>query len=164
MATPPDIEIFGTYDRGVANKERVVLRVTAPIRLSNYFLFLGYTNPSYPNNVWPINDQFLWLNDTIMQVPGWIFVYTGKGAPSITQETITKQPAQSLYWNKDNVVLTDPNVTPTLACFSTLEIGNKPNKILESSTFPPPPPPPTVQENPSDALARFLEAMKTSKS
>lgn len=133
----PNIEIFGVYDRGVPNQERIVLRVNSPTSLNNYFLFLGYSSNQNENTVWPYTDNFLWLTGVNMDVPGWIFVYTGKGTPSISSEKITKQPLQTLYWNKESVVLENFNIFPALSSFGPIEIGNKPNKSLANDTLPP---------------------------
>lgn len=138
----PNIEIFGVYDRGVPNEERIVLRVDGAVALSQYFLFLGYTDGQNGKIIWPYPDNFLWLTDINLNVPSWIFVYTGKGTPCISTERTTNQPLQTLYWNKDSVILDNPNVNPALSTFGLIEIGNKPNKVLETIPVIPPPPPP----------------------
>lgn len=143
----PNIELFGVYDRGVPNEERIVLRVNAATSLKDYFLVLGYTDGKAGNSIWPANDNFLWLTDINMDVPSWVFVYTGKGKPGISIEKVTNQPLQTLYWNKENVVLDNPNINPALASFGLIEIGNKENKtIVTTPELPPPPAVPNLVE------------------
>ena len=136
---PSPIEIFGTYDRGVPNQERIVLRVNEPLLLSPYFVFLGIKAPLNLDRVIPIPDQFLWLGETNVQVPGWVFIYTGSGQPTISQESNTKDPIHCLYWNKTSVVFTSDEIVPALAQIGWVELGNKPNKSLADLNRPKPP-------------------------
>ncbi|ACT50263.1 hypothetical protein [Methylovorus glucosotrophus] len=127
------IEIFGVYDRGVPNKERVVLRVTQTLNLANYFLIVGL---AHENNIWPFNDSFLWLTNIEVVGPAWVFIYTGKGTPRVELEMNTKQPLHALYWGKEKVIF-DKDISPALVSFGPVEIGNKPSKDLSMVLTPP---------------------------
>jgi hypothetical protein len=85
--------------------------------------------------VFPISDQFLWLGNGSIDGNSWVFIFTGKGNPSVTSESSTKEPVQSIFWNKSTVVLEDSDVVPALCHWDTLIIGNKAprhtNEILE---------------------------------
>lgn len=130
----PDIQIFGVYDRGAPNTERIVLRVNRPMNLASYFLILGFRGPMGVNVVIPIPDSSLWLGATSINVPSWIFVFTGNGKTSISQEVHSKDPVHCLYWNRPNVVLTHDDIVPALIHVDSIEIGNKPNKTLADVT------------------------------
>lgn len=136
IVQPPDLDIFGVYDRGVANKERIVLRVNRPVDLSQHFLFLGVRGPMNSEVVFPIPDQFIWLGNGILDAPSWVFLYTGKGTPTVTRETNTNQPLQYLYWNKTQVALNHPDIIPVLIHSDQLLIGNKPNQSIEDLNKP----------------------------
>lgn len=129
------LQIFGIYDRGVPNSERIVLYANGPINLSLYGLILGVKTPA-GDSIFPIPDQFLWLGNTQLQTPGWVFVFTGPGAQGMSQETITKQPIHVLYWGKTGTVLNDPTVLPALVRFDNIEIGNQPNKDVAQLLTP----------------------------
>lgn len=158
----PDIEIFGVYDRGIPNTERIVLKVNRLTSLKNYLLILGVTHPAHPEVIWPINDQMMWLSDISMDVEGWIFIYTGKGTPSISIEVNTSQPLHNLFWNRDNVLLSDPLISPALIQIGAVEIGNKPNKYLQEKKIPPPSPPTMSELEPNwqEGAKIFFEALK----
>lgn len=126
--TYPNLEIFGVYDRGVPNSERVVLRSNSHVDLSQFFIFLGVKVPLRSDMVFPIPDEFLWLGRGIIDPNTWVFVYTGRGEPGITTEITTKEPVKSLYWNKNSVVLDNVEVVPVLSNFGSFLIGNKPNR------------------------------------
>jgi hypothetical protein len=123
------LEIFGVYDRGVANEERVVLRANSPVNLSGYGLFLGFVGGQ--NNLFPINDQFLWLGDIMLDAPGWVFIFTGSGKSSVTTEGTTGELCQILFWNKPSVMLSDPTLMPGLVQLGAVQIGNRPNRNVQ---------------------------------
>lgn len=130
----PDIQIFGVYDRGVPNLERIVLRVNRTTNLAYYFLVLGYRGPVGADTVIPIPDQSLWLGSTYIEAPSWVFIYTGSGNSGISQEKQTKEPLHSLYWNRPQVILTHDDIVPALMHVDFVQIGNKPNLTLADTT------------------------------
>lgn len=125
----PALELFGVYDRGVPNLERIVLRANRAVALGGYFLILGIPTLN-KEDMWPLPDQSLWLGTGQMDVAGWVFVFTGKGTPAVSQETHTKDPLQTLYWNKSEVALANEHVVPALVHLDGIEIGNRPNKSI----------------------------------
>lgn len=132
IITPPDLEIFGVYDRGVPNLERIALRVNQPTNLSTYFLILGIRAPLGVDMVYPIQDQSLWLGSIFIEVPSWIFIYTGNGTTSVSKEIHTGDPVHTLYWKKPNIIFDHNDIVPALFHFDYVEIGNKPNKSIDT--------------------------------
>lgn len=126
----PDLQIFGVYDRGIPNSERIVLRVNSPVNLGQYILVLGYRGHAGADTVLPIPDQSLWLGSTYIEAPAWVFIFTGNGQPGITHEKNTHEPLHSIYWNKPNIVLTHDDIVPALLHVDFVQIGNKPNMSL----------------------------------
>ena len=104
-----ELEVFGIYDRGIANHERIAIRVNRPVTISNYALLMGVESEG--GNLVPFRDHFLWLGHHTFDVPSWIFVYTGEGTQKISQETHTKDPVLTLYWNHPNVMFSDSKTT-----------------------------------------------------
>lgn len=81
--------------------------------MATYALVLGVK--AAKETIYPIQDNFLWLGRTILEVPGWVFVYTGPGATTaVSLEDHTKEPIHSMYWNKAGVILQDSQVLPAL--------------------------------------------------
>jgi hypothetical protein len=120
----PDLEVWGVYDRGVPNSERIALKANSHVPLSDFALSLGIAGKN--NSLVPAPDHFLWLGRTVMDV-GWVIVYTGKGDPIVTTEEHTKEPMQVLYWGKDDVVFTSPAVKVALLRVSQvgMDAGDK---------------------------------------
>lgn len=119
----PALELFGIYDRGIANSERIALRVNSSLEVTNYALIIGFKGAN--DSILPAPDQFFWLGRANIGVPGWIFVYTGTGTPTFTLETHTKEPLQAIFWNKPDVVFTDPNITAALIRMEDVQVGLK---------------------------------------
>ena len=122
------LEVFGVYDRGVPNRERIVLRANRPIELTRYALLLGVEGRD--QSFIPLRDEFLWLGTQFIATPGWVFVYTGDGQGGVSQETFTKDPIYMLFWQKPSVILDDHRLIPTLVSFGDVEIGNNPPKSM----------------------------------
>ncbi len=127
-STSEDIEIFGVYDRGISNQERIVLRVNTTIDLSGLFLVLGFVGGN--SNIFPIKDQFLWLGNVIVDGPGWVFIYTGEGTTRVTREINTNEPLHCIYWNKSTVVLSNEALMPALCNFLNVRIASANNKFI----------------------------------
>ena len=147
-AYPYPLQIFGIYDRGKANSERIVLRVYAPpVDLRFYALVLGHAAPE--NTVIPLQDQFLWLGPTVIQVPSWIFVFTGAGSTGISQETTTKDPVHLMFWNRTEVMLASKQIYPTLIRMDHIEIGRQDATPVGN----------LLQQQPSTELAEALRKL-----
>jgi hypothetical protein len=123
--SPFDLELFGVYDAGIANRERIVLRVHRTVDLTQYGVMVGFK--SGETRIYPARDLFLWLGNTTIQGPAWVFIFTGEGQPTVSQETHTNEPIHAIYWNRPNVFFSNPNVIPALVNFGEVQVwtGNK---------------------------------------
>lgn len=131
----PQLEIFGVYDRGIPNAERIVLRANRAVDLTNYAVLLGFDQN---NSVFPFTDNFLWLGAKTLSVPSWVFIYTGQGKESVSQEIHTKDPVHALYWEKPTIILSNPQIVPVLVQLANVIIGNTPAKTVADLTSPTP--------------------------
>ena len=132
----PDLEIFGVYDRGIPNTERIVIRVNRPTNLAEYFVILGARGPFGMDIIFPMSDQSLWLGATTIDIPAWIFIFTGSGKNGLSLEKHTSEPLHTMYWNKKQVVLTHADIVPAIIHVDHVQIGNYPNKSLDDLTKP----------------------------
>jgi len=147
----PNIEIFGVYDRGVPNLERVVLRVSRPTNLAEYLMIMGVRAPLAVDMIYPIADQSLWLGAIVIECPSWVFIFTGTGKAGVSQEKNTGQPLHTLYWNRAHVMLAHNDVVPALVHIDSIDIGNKPNKSLADIA--------KSQDNDSASLAQLMASL-----
>jgi hypothetical protein len=106
-----ELEFVGIYDRGVPNKERIVLRPTRRITLAEYVVNLGLKAPG--GLVRPLPNNLFWFSDEItIEPPYWIFLYTGPGERLFTTLRSTKEPALVLHWGRPMTILQNPQVEP----------------------------------------------------
>lgn len=123
------LELFGVYDRALPGKERIVLRVNEPVSLAPFALLIGWQTSE--GGIVPLNDQFFWLGPRDINVPGWVFVYTGSGNEILSTETGTGEPLQALYWGKRSVVFTSPMVIPALIQIADVDIWRRDRGVGE---------------------------------
>jgi hypothetical protein len=126
-----DLELFGVYDRGVPNAERIVLRANAIVNLGCYAVGLGVKSENGMAS--PIPDQFLWLGEMYVDKGAWVFIFTGKGTPALTKELNTGGPMHVMYWHKDAVVLTHDLIVPMLYRFDGVRVGIGLQQVLQAA-------------------------------
>lgn len=107
-----EMTIVGVFDRGVANQERIMIRVNETVNMGQYGLLLGLRSEGAA--AIPINDCFYWFGEGLVHSGEFIFVYTGPGEPvdSILPDNKTK--TYSLHWGRDTTVLQNIEVVPIL--------------------------------------------------
>ena len=129
----PQIELYGVLDRGVPNKECVVIRVLETINLGDIGLLAGLSVDS--GRALPLPNYFLWLDNEIMEAPCWLFIFTGQGVPRTTTETQTGQPARIIYWGCERTVFHIPGSIPVLVRFGQLLIGPQVIRSVNDPAF-----------------------------
>jgi hypothetical protein len=113
-----EIELVGTFDRGVANKERIVFRACEDVALGQFGIILGI---NLSNGVArPIRDNFFWFGDGTVRKDDWICVFTGAGRPSATDVPGTENKMFSVFWGRKAVVLTSTMIVPILFRFDAV--------------------------------------------
>ena len=161
----PDLELFGIYDRGIPNKERIALKVNARVNTGDYALILGVAGAN--GTILPARDQFLWLGRTIVDI-GWVFVFTGPGDPVVTTEVNTKEPMHAIYWGKPNVMFTIPEARAALVRLGPIQVWTRDQTIDEYRARKIPPREPSLLELLADrdkgttSIGELLEQMNRS--
>ena len=107
----PELILYGAFDRGIKNQERIVLRTQTYLNLAPYGLLLTLQQGKTAT---PFIDQFFWFGETILDPETWVYVYTGVGLPRMTKTLGTNQPAYVIHWNRENVIFNQDLVNPTL--------------------------------------------------
>lgn len=120
----PELDIVGIFDRGVPNKERIVIRPTREVNMGQFGLLLGIKKGNGLAS--PIWDHFLWFGDGTIKPPEWIFIYTGQGVPRQAKNIPTGEPAAVIHWNKKTTILNDSNIAPILIRVDGVNIAEVP--------------------------------------
>jgi hypothetical protein len=113
------LTIVGIFDRGVANRERLVLRPTEPVNLAHFFVTLSLRNET-TRAVHPVADQAFWFPEFVLAPPSWIFLYTGRGTPSQSVIPATQHTAYAFHWGKDKTVFQDTRIVPAVFSFGSI--------------------------------------------
>ena len=114
LPTIPELDLLGVYDRGIANKERIVLRVVSALDIGAYLIILGWRGKDSGQHVTPLPNSMYWFGSGSLQANDWLFLYTGQG-------TAEKMPPSDKhgnlfinYWGKDKTVFNSAEVVPVL--------------------------------------------------
>lgn len=106
-----DITLHSVAERGVPNRERIILRVDAPCNAASYAVLLGTSVAGY--NPTPFADNFLWIGNGELLARDWIFLYSGHGESRVDNLS-DDQRLFSLYWRRPTTILHNPYVVSIL--------------------------------------------------
>jgi hypothetical protein len=108
-----ELRLFGAFDRGVPNRERITLRVQGQaVNLGNYFLLLG--SQRQPYSAMPIPNQSFWLGEMVLEPWTWLYVFTGPGSPGFTTQQETGETAYVMHWGRKGIVLREEHIVPVI--------------------------------------------------
>ena len=126
LPTIPELTLLGAFERGVPNKERVVLRAEAPVDLGFYAVILGWRRAGNETQATPIADSMYWLNSTVIPANDWVFLFTGPGEPTVLRSNDQKSNLHIIYWNRPQTVFHDKHVIPVLWRLNGITIDKAP--------------------------------------
>lgn len=107
-----NFNLLGVYDRGIANKERIVIKVLDNTNLGQYGVFLGIKVGE--GAALPVNNMMFWFGDGIAEKNSWILLYTGPGENRRTTLKDSPEKAYVLHWGFKNTVLNEKIIVPIL--------------------------------------------------
>lgn len=107
-----ELEMVGVFDRGVANRERIVFRACEDVTLGQFGIMLGINL----TKGWarPIRDNLFWFGNGTVQKDDWLCVFTGEGKPTAYNVPGTENQMFSVFWGRKTVVLTSTMIVPIL--------------------------------------------------
>lgn len=104
--------ITDVQDRGVANRERISIKVNGYCDLGHYWLGLGIRQSQ--SEIFPLNDNIFWFGRGYVNVNDWIFLYTGSGTPRVNDIPNQSGKIYTLHWRRQNVLFQSSEVFPYL--------------------------------------------------
>ena len=127
VADITEIALVGVFDRGVPNKERIVLVVQdGPLNLGQYGIMLGWAGDTC--SAYPLRDNLYWFGDMVLPARTWLFLYTGAGRP--TKTTIWNgETGFVLHWGRPDTVMADSNMIPVLFRVDAVAVGETPQNL-----------------------------------
>lgn len=103
-----ELTLVGIEDPGVPHKERIVLRPTQAVDLSNFALIVGiYTDTGFV----PLKDQFFWVGSMVVAPPCWLVIYTDPGEYVETKHQLTGEPVHIGHWGRPTTMFGASSIT-----------------------------------------------------
>lgn len=118
LDTPNGLRITGVADRGVPNKERILIRVVGAVHLGDFGVGIGHAKPGA--GVSPIPNYFFYFNHFVPEQESWIVLYTGVGEMQVSKLPTTHETAYSMHWGLEGVLFAHPEMQPLLFSFAGL--------------------------------------------
>ncbi|MGS1121755.1 hypothetical protein [Rhodanobacter sp. UC4436_H3] len=122
--TIEELQLFGVYDHGIPNLERIVIRVLQEVNLGDYGLMLGIRG--HNGSAIPIRDNMLWFGHGSVQPGDWLFIYTAIGETKVTDVPNTGERIISLHWARPITVFNGPEFLPILFRFDGIQLPPAP--------------------------------------
>ena len=117
------LTLFDVFDRGVANRERIMILANESVHTGQYCLVVGWlTKAGEPPAALPWNNHFFWFGDAVVNQGEVIFVYTGPGEARRTKMA-TGHTSYAVHWGKDTTIFADNRVVPMLLRLSEILIA-----------------------------------------
>jgi len=107
-----ELQMFGVYDAGKANLERVVIRALQQVNLGDFGLMLGIGG--HDGSAIPIRDNMLWFGHGVVEINDWLFIYTGAGETKVSDVPNTNERIISLHWGRSLTIFNGPEFLPIL--------------------------------------------------
>lgn len=107
-----EMKIIAAFDRGVPNKERIVIEVYSRVYTGRYGLLLALKADE--GGGIPLQDNFVWFGNGLVLPGQLIFIYTGPGSPVKSTLPGSDRITYSLHWGRPKTVLDNPEVVPML--------------------------------------------------
>lgn len=105
-----ELELYGVFDAGIPNLERVVLRIAEHVDMASFAVVLGQNMAG--GSSLPLQDHFFWFGNALLTPGDWIYLYTGTGA--VTSIELGPNRIYSLYWGKKQTLFHTPLIRPVL--------------------------------------------------
>lgn len=101
------LEILYVADKGILDKERIVLKANIQLDLIGYVLINSFSEDGQTS--YDLNDKAFWFPKMVVNAGEYIRVYTKKGKKETVQSTFNKEPAtfHNFYWELNQPIWVD---------------------------------------------------------
>lgn len=122
MSQITELKMWGVYDAGVPNMERVVLFVEQEVEMGSFAILTGL-RASNGGGI-PLQDNFFWFGNAVLKRGDWVFVYTAPGVPQKSPLPNSENFIHTLHMGRKNTVFGSPLLTPMLVRMDGLQMPN----------------------------------------
>ena len=125
-----ELYILGVYERGIPNRERIVLKAAESVNMGQFGLMLGVIKEQ--GFALPIRDNLFWFGDGHINKGDWIFIYTGPGEFRVDELPNSNEKLYAVHWGRDKVILGQPEIVPILFRMDAVDIATE-TPVLENT-------------------------------
>ena len=129
LYTIVELSIFGVFDRGVPNKERIAVIANETINLGQYGIMIGLR--AQGDSAFPIRDNLLWFGDGVINKGDILYIYTGPGEPKTTYLPNNQEILYTIHWGRNTTILHNQDFVPILFRVDAVQIP------LDNNVLPP---------------------------
>jgi hypothetical protein len=132
---PPtsDLILRDVADRGIPNKERILIYSLSGVDLLNFILGIGYTADD--KFVKPFPQYVYYFEDIVVPAQSWIVVYTGPGQTQVSKLPPPGNEIAFIYhWGLPSVVFQQTGVVPILFRISEMNFASREQPALTEPT------------------------------
>jgi hypothetical protein len=104
------LKIIDVFDRGVGGSERISVKVQDYCDLGHYWMGLGIRHSK--DQIFPLNDNLLWMGRGYLAPGDWIFVYTGWGEPRTLDIPNSTNKIYTFFWKRKEMLFKSPEIFP----------------------------------------------------
>lgn len=117
-----ELSLVGVAQANVPNQERILIRPTQEVDLTEFAVLLGYRADG--GSLIPLWDYFYWFGNISVSPPSWICLYTGTGTYSQGPFPETGELIHSFYWGRSKTIFPTHRFVPLLIRIGGLVAGN----------------------------------------
>ena len=122
-----EIEVIGTWDAGVPNKERIALHVREDLNLGAYCLVCG---PSMGEaHLLTSNGHFFMFPAIDIEAGSWVVLYTGAGERRVSTMKDSGDPVLVLHWGQPTVVFGRPGWTAAVLAICGIRVAGQEDAV-----------------------------------
>lgn len=118
-----ELTVVGTFDRGVPNQERIVLRVNEILDLGQYGVMIGVRASA--GSAIPVHDNLFWFGDGIVNPGDWLFIYTGPGTPKFSTLPKSTDRMFTVHWGRATTLFESQELVPILFRVDAVHVSNE---------------------------------------
>lgn len=128
LAPITELLMHPVADRGLPNLERIPILVQEQTEMSQFGLLIG--SATNPNFAVPIQDNFFWFGEGVVNPGDWILLYTGSGTPRTDDwNSLPGAKVYSIHWGRNRTVFANTNIVPLLFKTTCIQVGASPSDL-----------------------------------
>ena len=107
-----ELTVVGVAEPNIPNRERIVVRPTQLVDLTQFGVLVGYRNDA--GGIIPLWDQFYWFGNLTVSPPSWICLYSGPGTANEAVMPGSGERIHNFYWSRNKTIFLSERYVPMI--------------------------------------------------